>query len=74
MMKNRVKEFRTLHQLTQEQLAERIGINMYTIQRIESNPDYIPSGTTMLKLANYFNCQLGVLFFIEREETEKVAS
>lgn len=65
MLRNRVREFRELHQLSQEELAQSIDVTMRTIIRIEVDPQYLPSCATMLKLANYFNVRLGVLFDTE---------
>ncbi len=75
MLRNRVKEFRELHQLSQEQLAEKAGVTRQTVNYIETEQGYTPQSQSMVKLAMFFNCELGVLFYIDREaEREKVAS
>ena len=53
-MRNTVRVERAKLELTQEQLAEVVGVTRQTIYSIERNK-YIPSAVLALKIANYFN-------------------
>lgn len=54
-MTNRIKELRARHQLTQSDLAERVGVRRETIGHLEKNR-YNPS----LQLAYHISRALGV--------------
>jgi len=60
-MKNSIKVERAIHELTQEQLAQRLGVSRQTIHAIEANK-YVPSTVLALKLARLFNKQVGEIF------------
>lgn len=49
-----IKKYRKLNNLTQEELAEKIGISTRQIQRLEKGSD-IPSFTTLQKLVLVLN-------------------
>lgn len=59
--KNRLKEFRENHRMTQEKLAEKVGVTRQTIISIENNK-YVPSLPLALKFAKLFNCKVENLF------------
>ena len=63
-MKNSIKVERAIHEFTQEQLAQRLGVSRQTIHAIEANK-YVPSTVLALKLARLFNKQVGEIFRLE---------
>jgi len=52
-MRNRVKVYRAMHDLTQEAFAARIGVNRQTILAIEKGK-YDPSLELAFRIARYF--------------------
>jgi putative transcriptional regulator len=63
-MKNRLKVFRAMHDLTQEDLAEKLGVTRQTINAIEKQR-YNPSLELAFKLANFFGVTIEELFTYE---------
>ena len=63
-MKNKVKVFRAMHDLTQEALAGRLGVTRQTIVSIE-NGRYDPSIALAFKIARLFNVQIEDVFEYE---------
>jgi putative transcriptional regulator len=63
-MKNSIKVERAIHEFTQEQLAQRLGVSRQTIHAIEANK-YVPSTVLALKLARLFNKQVGEIFRLD---------
>jgi putative transcriptional regulator len=63
-MKNSIKVERAIHDLTQEQLAQKLGVSRQTIHAIESNK-YVPSTVLALKLARLFGKQVGEIFRLD---------
>ncbi len=68
-MKNRLKIERAILDLTQEELANKIGVSRQTISSIEKNR-YIPSTVLALRLSNLFGKPVNDFF--ELEENEKI--
>ena len=66
-MKNSLKVERAIHNLTQEQLAQALGVSRQTIHAIESSK-YVPSTVLALKLAKLFNKEVGEIFKLEEED------
>ena len=64
--KNNVNEHRTKVGLTQEQLAEKVGVTRQTIIAIERG-NYTPSVLLALKLAGVFSISVESLFSIAYE-------
>ena len=60
-MKNRLKVARAEMDLTQEELARRIGVSRQTIKAIESGR-YVPSTLLALKMAEVFGKPVEDLF------------
>ena len=60
-MKNRVKELRKNQKLTQEELAELIGISRQAINAIEKEK-FDPSLPTAFKMAKLFKTSIEDLF------------
>lgn len=65
-MKNNIKEMRVKHQLTQDDLAERLEVSRQTIISLEKEL-YNPSITLAFKLARLFGCQIEDIFSYEEE-------
>jgi len=70
-MKNRLKIERAILNITQEELAEKIGVSRQTINSIETNR-FIPSTLLALKLSMLFGKSVNDFFELEDEE-KKVA-
>lgn len=64
VVRNRIKVERAEHNLTQEDLANKIGVSRQTINSIEKNR-YIPSTILALKIARLFDKQVNELFSLE---------
>ena len=64
-MKNRGKELRKNQQLTQEELAELIGISRQAINAIEKEK-FDPSLPTAFKMANLFKSSIEELFIFSK--------
>ena len=60
-MKNSIKVERAIHDFTQEQLAQKLGVSRQTVHAIEANK-YVPSTVLALKLAQLFDKQVGEIF------------
>jgi putative transcriptional regulator len=65
-MKNRIMVFRAMHDLTQENLANSLGVTRQTILAIEKGK-YDPSLDLAFKIARYFNVPLEEVFIYEKE-------
>jgi putative transcriptional regulator len=63
-MKNNIKVYRAMHDLTQESLAEKVGVTRQTINAIE-NGKYDPSLELAFKLARLFGAQIEDIFIYE---------
>ncbi|MCT8340221.1 helix-turn-helix transcriptional regulator [Flavobacteriaceae bacterium TK19130] len=63
-MKNTVKVQRVILDLTQEELAEKIGVSRQTISSIEKGR-YVPSTVLALKLSKLFNKPIHEFFSLE---------
>lgn len=61
-MKYRIKELRARYDLTQDQLAEKVGCSRQTIIAIE-NGDNDPRLSLLAKIAEVFECKIDDLFF-----------
>jgi putative transcriptional regulator len=66
-MKNSLKVERAIHNLTQEQLAQALGVSRQTIHAIES-AKYVPSTVLALKLSKLFNKEVGEIFKLEEKD------
>lgn len=66
-MKNQVKKYRQLQEMTQSDLAKAIGVSRQTIHAIESGK-YVPSTILALKLARLFKKEVGEIFQLEKGE------
>jgi putative transcriptional regulator len=66
MLKNRVREMRARHKLSQQDLAKKIGATRQTIGLIEKG-DYAPSVTLALKIADAFGVTVEEIFYLEEK-------
>jgi putative transcriptional regulator len=60
-MKNKLKVFRAMHDLTQEDLAKAVGVTRQTILAIEKEK-YDPSLILAFKIARYFQANIEDVF------------
>ena len=60
-MKNKIKVYRAMHDLTQEDLARKIGVTRQTILAIEKGR-YVPSLDLAFRIARYFNVNIEEIF------------
>lgn len=63
-MQNKLKVQRAIHNLTQGELAEKIGVSRQTINAMESNK-YVPSTVLALKLARVFGVPVEEIFQLD---------
>ncbi|WP_236610345.1 helix-turn-helix transcriptional regulator [Methanosphaerula palustris] len=61
LMKNRIKVFRAMNDLTQENLGRAIGVNRQTILAIEKG-QYVPSLDLAFRIARYFSVNIEEMF------------
>lgn len=66
-MKNRLKLCRAEHNLSQAELADRIGVSRQTINSIEANR-YVPSTVLSLKIARVFNQTVEAIFQLDETD------
>ncbi len=64
-MKNKLKVFRAMHDLTQGDLAEKVEVTRQTINAIETGK-YDPSLQLAFKLANLFKVTIEDIFSNEK--------
>lgn len=66
-MKNRIRIERAIMNITQGDLAEKIGVSRQTINAMESNK-YVPSTVLALKIARLFGKPVEEIFELEDED------
>ena len=66
-MKNNIRVQRAVVRLTQQQLAEQVGVSRQTINAIESSK-FIPSTLLALKNARNFRQPVEAIFQLEEED------
>jgi putative transcriptional regulator len=66
-MKNKLKIERAILDLTQEELANKIGVSRQTISSIEKNR-YIPSTVLSLRLSHLFGKSVNDFFELDEHE------
>jgi len=59
-----LREIRSHNQVTQEQLADNVGVSRQTIISIEKG-NYTPSVSLALRIAQYFNVPVEKIFIYE---------
>jgi putative transcriptional regulator len=65
-LKNHLKELRARDDLTQADLAARVGVTRKTINTVE-NRVFIPSTVLALKLAEALNVPVEAIFYLEKD-------
>ena len=66
-MRTNIKEYRTRHNLTQEKLAELVGVRRETIIFLEQGK-YNPSLRLAYKIACVLNAKIEELFIFEEDD------
>lgn len=66
-MKNTIKVERAKLNMTQQDLAEKIGVSRQTINSIEAER-YIPSTVLALKIAAFFNTTVNDIFKLDEND------
>ncbi|REG87380.1 helix-turn-helix transcriptional regulator [Winogradskyella sediminis] len=66
-MENTIKVERAILNLTQDDLAKRIGVSRQTINSIEANR-YVPSTVLALKLSDVFNKPVNDFFKLSNDD------
>jgi putative transcriptional regulator len=66
-VKNNLKVERAIKNITQEELANHIGVTRQAINSIELNK-YVPSTVLSLKLSQYFSKSVNELFTLEESD------
>ena len=64
IIKNRIKVFRTEKRLTQQALADAVGVTRATINAMEKGA-YNPSLELAFRLARFFKADIQTIFFVE---------
>lgn len=70
-MKNKIKVFRAMHDMTQEDLAEATGVTRQTILAIEKGK-YVPSLDLAFKISRYFKVNIEEVFIYEDPDIRPV--
>lgn len=60
-MNNRLREMRTAHDWTQQELAERLDVSRQTVNAIETGK-YDPSLPVAFRIAQVFACRIEDIF------------
>ena len=68
-MKNRLKEIRAIRGISQEELADILGVSRQTISSLE-NGRYNPSILLAFKIARYFGMPIEDIFIYEEEDDD----
>ena len=72
-MKNNVKAIRGIKGLTQEELAQLLGVSRQTVISIESSR-YVPSTVLSLKISKFLGKNVEELFELEKSDFDSKAS
>lgn len=67
---NKIRELRKQRRITQEQLANSIGVSFQAVSKWENNIG-LPDITLVPVLANYFHVSIDDLFDYSSKETKK---
>lgn len=65
-MKNTVKVERAKLNLTQQQLADKVGVSRQTINSIEADR-YVPSTVLAIKISAVFNTTVNAIFTLDED-------
>ncbi|HTY53070.1 MAG TPA: helix-turn-helix transcriptional regulator [Methanomicrobiales archaeon] len=68
-MRNKIKVYRAMHDLTQEDLAKKIGVTRQTILAIEKGR-YVPSLDLAFRIARHFGVNVEEIFTYGEEPSQ----
>lgn len=66
-MKNKIRIYRAIHSMTQDELAKKIGVTRKTVNSIEGGK-YNPSIDVAYRMARLFDLRIEELFCFEEVE------
>jgi putative transcriptional regulator len=66
-MKNSIRIERAKVNITQQDLADKVGVSRQTINSIEAER-YVPSTVLAIKISNVFNTTVNEIFQLEKED------
>ena len=66
-MKNSIKVERAIKNITQQELADAVGVSRQTVNFIETGR-YMPSIVVALKIARYFGKHADEIFLLEDDD------
>lgn len=66
-MRNSIKVQRAIHDMTQDDLAKKVGVSRQTINSIEKNR-YVPSTVLALKISSFFKKTVNEIFELEKDD------
>jgi putative transcriptional regulator len=66
-MKNTLKVERAKLDMTQQQLADKVGVSRQTINSIEAKR-YVPSTVLAIKISDVFNTTVNEIFKLEKDD------
>ncbi len=66
-MKNNIKVQRAVHDMTQQELADRVGVSRQTINAVELGK-YVPSTVLAMKVAAVFGKSVNEIFALEETD------
>ena len=66
-MKNNIRVERAILKISQQELADRIGVSSQTINAIELEK-YVPSATVITKIAHIFGKKVEDIFSLEESD------
>lgn len=66
-MKNKIKVYRAMHDMTQEELAELLRVTRRTVNSIERGK-YNPSIEVAFRIARLFNVPVEEMFILDEDD------
>ncbi|HRM12854.1 MAG TPA: helix-turn-helix transcriptional regulator [Flavobacterium sp.] len=63
-IQNKVYDYRVLARMTQQELADQVGVSKQTIFVMEKG-NYVPSLLLAFRIANYFGAEISEIFTYE---------
>lgn len=66
-MKNKIKIERAIQEITQSDLAKKVGVSRQTINALEGGK-YVPSAVLAMKIALFFNKKVEDIFELEEKD------
>jgi putative transcriptional regulator len=69
-MKNNIRVERAILRISQQELADKIGVTRQTVNAIELEK-YVPSAVIVMKMSVIFNKPVNEFFYLEDSDWEK---